>query len=228
MDLMKIMRSLEEFLYEVMSWVLFYPMTLWRTARHPREMMTYAAKELERPPEDQYVDSISPPLFLMLTLGLCHIAELASHEPLPDAGASIMGALLHSPENLLLLRSLLFAVFPLALADAQLHYTGIALSRATLRGPFFGQCFVTALFALVSSLSATLMRTESVVLQSIGLAGVSLGCVAYLAVEAAWFRQTLNASAWRGLRVATIAFLKAAVLVIIVILVIGAAPAALT
>ena len=39
MDFMRILRSLEEFLYEVMTWLVFYPRTMWRALRHPIEML---------------------------------------------------------------------------------------------------------------------------------------------------------------------------------------------
>jgi hypothetical protein len=35
MEFLKFIRSLEELLYEVMTWLLFYPRTLWRVLRHP-------------------------------------------------------------------------------------------------------------------------------------------------------------------------------------------------
>ena len=38
MDFVKILRAFEEFLYEVLTWLLFYPRTLWRVTRRPLEM----------------------------------------------------------------------------------------------------------------------------------------------------------------------------------------------
>ena len=35
MDILRILRSLEEFLYEVMTWLVMYPRTLWRAVRNP-------------------------------------------------------------------------------------------------------------------------------------------------------------------------------------------------
>jgi len=39
MDFMRLLQSLEELLYELVSWLVFYPVTLWRTLTRPREMM---------------------------------------------------------------------------------------------------------------------------------------------------------------------------------------------
>ena len=41
MDFMKIIESLDEALYTVMCWLIFYPMTLWRAVARPLDMMAY-------------------------------------------------------------------------------------------------------------------------------------------------------------------------------------------
>ncbi len=41
MSFFQILRSVEDFLYEVMTWLVFYPRTLWRVIRHPRTMAAY-------------------------------------------------------------------------------------------------------------------------------------------------------------------------------------------
>ena len=39
MNVLTILRSVEELLYEVMSWLLFYPRTLWTTLTRPLATM---------------------------------------------------------------------------------------------------------------------------------------------------------------------------------------------
>ena len=46
MDLMKLLKSFEELLYEVMVMLVFYPRTLWLSMRYPQRMMDYADTEL--------------------------------------------------------------------------------------------------------------------------------------------------------------------------------------
>ncbi|MCX8573066.1 permease, partial [Aminobacter sp. MET-1] len=65
---MKLLKSLEELLYELVSWLVFYPITMWRCVAAPLTMMRYADTELADRPEDQYDDTLSPPLFLLITL----------------------------------------------------------------------------------------------------------------------------------------------------------------
>ena len=39
MNFMAWLSSFDELIYEVMSWILFLPITLWRTLRHPWAMI---------------------------------------------------------------------------------------------------------------------------------------------------------------------------------------------
>ncbi|QHL90464.1 hypothetical protein GVO57_05975 [Sphingomonas changnyeongensis] len=73
MDFMKLLKSFEELLYEVMVMLVFYPRTLYLTLRHPQRMMDYADTELGDVLSEQYDDTLSPPLFLMICLALSHV-----------------------------------------------------------------------------------------------------------------------------------------------------------
>lgn len=77
MDFLKLIRSLDELLYEIMSWLIFYPVTLWRALTRPLKMMDYSDAEQGDAEDQQYSDTLSPPLFLLLTLVLCHAVELS-------------------------------------------------------------------------------------------------------------------------------------------------------
>ena len=45
MNFFNLLQSLDELLYEVMSWLVFYPITLWRTLVRPLKMMDYSDVE---------------------------------------------------------------------------------------------------------------------------------------------------------------------------------------
>jgi hypothetical protein len=45
MDFIKVIRSLEELLYEVMTWLVFYPRTMWRIVAHPAATTRYSEDE---------------------------------------------------------------------------------------------------------------------------------------------------------------------------------------
>ena len=59
MDFMRILQSLEEFLYEAMSWVVFYPRAIYRTLRHPVAVAVYTREQLAQPRELQFRALIS-------------------------------------------------------------------------------------------------------------------------------------------------------------------------
>lgn len=212
MDFLKIIKSLEEFLYEVVTWIIFYPRTLASVALHPVRALRYAREELNEAPGTQYSDTLSPPLFLMLTLALAHGAELAAPIPPPDGAAGMMGILFKSQQNLLIIRSLLYAVLPLALAVEHLKLSGRVLDRDTLRPVFYAQCYPGAVFALMMSASAimTRMAQDGWIIAGLGLAVAAIGW--YLTVQIIWFRQTSPDRPLMAIVAVTAGFAKAAVL----------------
>lgn len=160
MDFIGIIRSLEELLYEVMSWLIFYPRTLWRTLVDPVAVTAYSDAEQNDRPDEQYTDTLSPPLLLMITMVITYGISNSIGVPPPvaetetEAGKAIMG----SAKNLLLLRALIFAVIPLVIALIGLRRNGIAIDRKTLRRPFYSQCFLVTPFALMVQSALVLMR----------------------------------------------------------------------
>ena len=143
MDVMKLIQSLDDALYSVMSWLVFYPLTFWRTLVRPLEMMAYADREASDRGEDQYDDAIRPPLFLFITLLISHGFELLvmGQNPL-IADRHGLAALVDSDFALLGLRLLLFSLFTLTMAVTLLRRQGAQLTHTSLRRPFYGQCFV--------------------------------------------------------------------------------------
>ena len=216
MDFIRILRSLEEFLYEVMTWILFYPRTVWSVATRPLTMLNYAQTEMSDTAEEQYTDRLSPLLFLMLSLALCHGIELAAHVVLPKDVPGGFKLIVSSEKNLLIFRSLIFALFPLMFAADHLRRKGQDLTRLTLRGPFFSQCYLAALFSLLVSTGSILARAKPVGLGVAGLVLILAACVWYLAIQALWLRQTLDVSWGRAVPMVLASFAKAAAVVVAV------------
>lgn len=158
MDFMKIIESLDEALYTVMCWLIFYPMTLWRALVRPLEMMAYADREVSDRPEDQYDDAIRPPLFLFLTLLLSHgveVAVIGQNPLLRDRHG--LAALVDSDLALLALRLMFFSLFTLMMAVRLLRRRKVRLTHASLRRPFYGQCYTAAPFALALGVGTLLL-----------------------------------------------------------------------
>lgn len=157
MDFMNLLRSAELLLYEVVSWLVFFPLTLWRCLRHPMAMIAYAEQELTRPPEEQFSEALSPPIFLFLTLMIAHMVQRG----VLHNDAAFEGVL-SDQRNLLILRAVAFSLFPLLLGIQHVRLSGQVLSRRTLRPMFYAQCYVTVPFVLMLDLAIMLGTLEPV------------------------------------------------------------------
>lgn len=187
MDFIKIIRSLEEFLYEVMSWIIFYPRTILRILLHPTRMTTYSEEEQDDLPSDRFTDALSPPLLLMLTIVLTHGFELGSGLKLPKLQGPVADLLFGTDVNLLLFRAFAFATIPLLISWVALRRAGKEVDRVTLRAPFYGQCYLVAPLALLVSIATTLMRMGSAA-QTAGQVLVVLAMGWFFVAQVQWFQ----------------------------------------
>jgi hypothetical protein len=192
MDFIKVIRSLEELLYEVMTWLVFYPRTMWRIVAHPAATTRYSEDEETQAAAEQYTDTLSPPLLLMLTILIAHGFELGVGAKMLETKTAVAKALFGSEQNLLMLRALAFSIFPLVAATTLLGRRKLALDRTALRGPFFSQCYLTAPFALMLSAGLVLMRMPTDGAKLVGAALVLAGIAWYLWVETGWFGRQLD------------------------------------
>ena len=95
--------------YEAMTWIVFYPRTLWWSAVSPLRMLRYGQRELADSPDDQYTETLSPVLFLMITLALSHgLSQALAPAAMELRGA--MARLMSSEQNQLITRSVAFAI----------------------------------------------------------------------------------------------------------------------
>jgi hypothetical protein len=174
MDFMKILRSFEEFLYEIMSWLVFYPRTLFRILRRPVAMADYTLREMDEEQDRQFAEAISPPLTLILSLLLAHVAELIFAAPLTYPHNRIGQAIFGTEQGLLLFRCVCFSTYALVAAAWTMYRTRQRVDRDTLRGPFYIQSYLAAPFAVLFSLSSLVTREGG---HALHVAGIVL-CVA--------------------------------------------------
>lgn len=207
MIFLQFFRQLDDLLYEVMSWGVFYPVTLWRVIRHPVRMMDYADSELNDAPERQYPDVLSPPLFLLLSVLLAHAIELAVFGGGPVIPqTSGLGALVQDDTNLMLFRLVCFAVFPLVTAAALVGVKGTRLNRASLKLPFYAQCYAAAVYALVFSIAGSLIRLHWDWAVLAGGAIILIAAPAYLVLQTLWFRGHLKSGLGKAFGVAAMSY----------------------
>ncbi|KQR75784.1 permease [Rhizobium sp. Leaf341] len=189
MDFMRLLKSLEELLYELVSWLVFYPATMWRSVTRPLSMMRYADLELADRPEDQYDDTLSPPLFLLITLLLSQALAAALPSIVDPARLAEVAS---AGSNLMIARGVIFGIYPLCMAVTLLRWKSVKLSRTSLRPPFFSQCFVAAPFVFAVGLGVDLLVLP---LQKGMVAGLLVLIVAvawYGQCQVRWFVQDLS------------------------------------
>jgi len=209
MDFIGIIRSLEELLYEVMSWLIFYPRTLWKTLRDPAGVAAYSDAEQDQQPDERYTETLSPPLLLMITMVLTYALShwIGVDEPVATTEAG--EAVTQSPQNLLLLRALIFAIIPLVISVICMRGGGISIDRKTLRRPFYSQCFLVAPFALMVQSALAVYP-----LPAYGTFAAILGLVAFLWfiwAQTGWFAARLDLSRRVALVWATASVLAAVI-----------------
>jgi hypothetical protein len=192
MDLVKLLRSLEEFVFEAIALLFFYPRTLLRIVFQPLQAMAYAEQEEAADKPLAYDDAVSPPLLLLITLFLANAVGLALHVPQAQGAAPLAKAILDSPQNLLIFRSLLFSLIPLTAAVLLLRKRRQAASRSALRQPFFALCYLTSPFALVVSLGLIATQMPGPAHAMAGAIACALAFVWMVGVQAAWFRARLG------------------------------------
>jgi hypothetical protein len=213
MNFFQIIRSLEDLLYEVMSWLIFYPRTLWRTVVRPNAIMAYTVEELRDTTDDRFADLLSPPLYLMLSLLIAHGIEKSlgvgteeAGEILGETGRMIVG----SEQNLLLFRSFLFALFPLVASVGLIRRKGIALDRNSMKGPFYQQCYFGGTYGLAASTASAMLRHAAEPVKVAGLVLVLVGTLWYLWVQTRWIERELGVGATKSVGLSFWFFLLAA------------------
>ncbi len=218
MDFYKLLKSLEELLYEVMVLLVFFPRTLWLSLRYPQRMMDYADTELGDVQSGQYNDTVSPPLFLMIALGISYFASLVFDG---EVRADERPPLLADPERLMFFRVFVFSLLPLFFSLRLLKDLGIKLDRDSLRAPFFSQCFVTAPFALVFGVGLAMATGTYPSARLPGTAIVVMACFWYVRQQAHWFATKRQTGHLRGWSTALTTFFLGWAVIVAMVLAIG-------
>lgn len=195
MYFMQLLKSLDELLYEVMSWLVFFPLTLWRTLMRPIRMMEYADTELQDPEAQQYEDALSPPLFLLLSILLTQALDMSVNS---STNAFIqdqrgLARLIQDDTSLLLLRLVVFSLIPMTLAVSQVGGKNQRMTRRGLKAPFYAQCYPVAALSLAVGSSATVLSSEGTgTIKLVATVVIPLSLALFLALEVKWMRHRLH------------------------------------
>lgn len=214
MDLMRILRSLEEFLYELVGWLVFYPRTFLRIIRHPDAIARYTQLELEQPPERQFTETISPVLMLILSVVLAHALEMISRAPPLETTTPVAQLLFGSEQALLLTRCVVFCGYALVAALSILQQQRKAITRETLRAPFSIQAFLVSPFVVMLSTGILIARMEHAWAALAGGVVIVSGNVWYLWARTSAYRALVDIGWWGALARVSLAFVITSVLLI--------------
>lgn len=193
-NFMQWLNSLDELLYEVMSWLIFFPITLWRALTRPLAMMNYADLELREKEDEQFTDTLSPPLFLVIALLISHGVEMAlggGTNPIVTRTTGL-GALVSDNSTLLMLRLILFSIFPLIFAVRLLRASKVPVTKPKLKAPFYAQCYAAGPFALFLGLGTSLAHIGHGWEIPLGLIIIGATLIGYTAVQIRWFAEHLH------------------------------------
>lgn len=218
------LKSFEVLLYEIMSWLIFYPRTLWRSGRHPLKMMKRSEEELKLPAPEQFRDVVSPPIFLLLTVIAASGFEVAvvGNSPLIDSGIGL-AALIQDNTSVILFRLIAFASLPIIAGAFALAMMKRPVDRDTLQPFFYAQCFATTPVVLLCSVAETVSRLPQRASDIAADALFVAAALFYVGVEAAWFSQEAKREPVFGFLWALASFtISALVLTVTIVLFAGA------
>jgi len=214
MDFMRILQSLEEFLYEVMSWLVFYPRALWRIFRHPVAVAIYTRQQLRQDRDQQFTEMIGPPLTLILTVVVAHVIELSSPTGMATANSVLGRELFGTEQGVIATRSIIYCLFALFGAIGMLRQQKSPVNRETLRQPFYMHCYLLAPFALGLSVATTILVNVHNHWHLSGFLIAFLSCLWYGCAQTAVYARVLKISLLRAAGMASASNAVATVLIV--------------
>lgn len=198
MDLIRILRSLEEFLYELMSWLIFYPRTLLRILRNPVAIARYTESQLKQPDDQQFTEMVSPLLTLILSVILAHAIEMLARVPMMDTRDPLADLLFGTQQGLLATRSIFFSLYALAGAAITMKTLHVRIDRDTLRQPFYIHAYLVAPFALAFSTAAVMLRETAPMWILLGCATIVLATAWLVWAHVAVYRRAFKLGVLRA------------------------------
>lgn len=186
MDFLKLLRSAEEALYEVMMWLLLYPRTVWMILRRPGQLHAKVSEELAQADDLRFDDVISPPLTLLISVGIGNAFGGDDTDGFGQLNA--LGRLIDgSAYNDWLFSAALSALLPLIYAARSVLRRGGKIRRDSLRSAFYAHAWRVAPLTLLLPMLLALYGLA-------GWPGLRYACGATIALLLAWYAWvTVNA-----------------------------------
>lgn len=191
LDRHDLVNSLEHGVYDVMSWILFFPYTLVRTLIWPVRMMRLVLTEANADPQTAFGSAMRPALLLLIAMALGSTFVPLDQDAVATLRQSASGSILASCWlSLVLLRMIGFCFVPLAGAVLLDSFRPGRMTRDSLRVPFYQQCYICAPLALVAT---PLMAPLDPSARPVASAVAAVVLIWFMVAEFLFFRRFLGA-----------------------------------
>lgn len=186
MDIFNFARAVEQGIYDVMLWIFFFPYTLVRMVIQPAAMLRHVAEETSKDPAIAFESAMRPALFLFIAIAFGTLIAPLNVGQVKVLQQSQIGQLVASSWfALMLVRMIVFCMFPLIGAVIFDLLTPGRITRTSLRAPFYQQCYISAPFALVISPTLVNLGRDSAAVLALAVATTAW----FLAVQVIFFRR---------------------------------------
>lgn len=193
MDIFNLPKVIEQGIYDVMMWILFFPLTLGRMIIRPRKTLAYVREQALEDPDLAFTDAMRPAIFLAIAIIIGNFFSPDDFETLRKAAPNEFGKAIYATWMTAAAFSVVAAcLIPLVGALLLDLLTPGKITRATMRIPFDQQCYIgapsTLAFALLAGVGAQIFGV-------IGSHGVASALSAWLiGVEYVYFRDNSELS----------------------------------
>lgn len=145
MDLIKIIRTLEEFLFEVATWFVLWPKTLLEILRSPSWTVDYVSQEILKGDEARFDSHISPIIFFILTAVLPYFIVFSflmvvKANSVANSGGSFLGSFSH--EAIAMIIAIFMLAGPLGFATCISLSKKEGISKSGIRSRFYSQTYI--------------------------------------------------------------------------------------
>lgn len=150
----KILQALEDFIFEIMAWIMLLPKTLFRVIFMPGRAIQYVNGEWDKKPEERFDEFLSPIFFWIIVAVLPLTYTLLTEKELQQSG--IFAVFL---ESKFLLASVA-AALPLLIYVTWIELiNNRPIRKSALQRMFYVQCYITSPAVLFMTLVLSFTKT---------------------------------------------------------------------
>ena len=153
MEIFRLVKALEELVFEVSFWLLSYPKSLLKVIVHPDWVPRYITNELAKEEQERFDGYMSPALFYALSIVIAVAPRFEAISGFYESVVTIplLRLAVGSPDVLVATAAMILVVCPLAFAWVAGAVSQMQISRSSLRLSLLSQFFIAGPFVLVMS-----------------------------------------------------------------------------